>query len=115
AFQHFSFSAFPLHGFHQSLLAFTRPDFFPVVILAESWFSFWELHPRYLGLSIDVDIRPNDTRTVERADADEPNLRTMTINPPQRDMAFWAAIDVMETKTARHRTRAQFATKFLYC
>ena len=85
------------------LLAFERPDFFPVVKLSESRPVLGELQPWHLRFCVDVNIRSNGVRVIQSADTDKPDLMAMTVVAPQRDLAFWAAIDVMRSKSARHR------------
>jgi hypothetical protein len=51
---------------------------------------------------------------VEGADTDEANVGPTSVVAPQRNVAFWAAIDVMRAKSAPHGNGLQFAAQHLY-
>ena len=78
-----------------SLQAFLWPYLFDVVIVPKGECAFREPKPRHLTAGINVDIRPEGTRVVERSDANESDLGPTPVVTPNRGFAFGAPVNVV--------------------
>ena len=93
------------------MLRFQRPDFFQRVKLAKSRCSLRQFNPRHFGFGVNVNIGTESARGIESADANEADLRPMTIIAPEGNVALWAAVDFMRSERARHRNGPQPASQ----
>src|SRR3954452_3908899 len=98
----------------ESLLTLHGPDLLEFIVLAERGRSLRELHPRQFRLRVNVNIRPEDARTIKSADTNESERPAATIDAPEGNFALWAAIDVMMTCRARHRNNLQLTAEDFY-
>jgi hypothetical protein len=80
-----------------------RPELAGLVVIAERRRSLRQLEPLRFPPGVDVHVRLQRARLVERADAHEADVGSMSVVAPNRRLTPGAAVDVVRTVLARHR------------
>ena len=101
-------------SFPNSLQAFLWPHLFGVVIVLKSGCAFREPKPRHLTPSINVDIRSDGARVVERSDANESDLGPTPVVTPNRGFAFGAPVNVVWSVITGNRHGLWSAAQYPY-
>jgi hypothetical protein len=89
------------------------PELAGVVVIPERRRSFRKLEPLRFPPSVDVHVRLQGARLVERSDPDEPNIGPAPIVAPDRGLTLGAAVDFVQTVLARHRHGYRLAAEQL--
>ncbi len=96
-------SALPLSK--RSIEAFESvlgPELAGLVVIPERRRSLRQLEPLGLRARVDVHVRLQRARVVERADAHEADVGSMSVVAPDGGLTFGTTIDVVRTILARH-------------
>ena len=89
------------------------PELAGVVVIPERRRSLRQLEPFRFPPGVDVHVRLQGARLVERADAHEPDIWPAPVVAPERGLTPRAAVDVVRTVLARHRHGYRFAAEQL--
>src|SRR4030095_7166752 len=79
------------------------PELAGVVVIPERRRSLRQLEPLRFPPGVDVHVRLEGSRLVDRSDAHEPEIRLSSVVAPDRGLTAGAAEDVVRTVLARHR------------
>src|SRR4029077_10380646 len=86
-----------------------RPELAGVVVIPERRRSLRQLEPLHFPSGVDVHVRLQRARLVERSDAHEPDIGPAPVVTPDCGLTLGAARDVVRTILARHRHGYRFA------
>ena len=89
------------------------PELPRFVVIPERRCSLRQIEPLRLPPGVNVNIRLEGARFVERSDAHEPEIGSPPVVTPDRGLTLEAPVDVVRTVFARHRHRYWLATKQL--
>jgi len=89
------------------------PELPRFVVIPERRRSLRQIEPLRFPPGINVNVRFEGARFVERSDAHEPEIGSPPVVAPDRGLTLEAPVDVVRTVFARHRHRYWLATKQL--